>query len=78
MAEPKVFDTKPVAVELEPGAYWWCSCGLSAKQPFCDGAHKGTGMVPAKFEVAEKKTVYLCNCKHSGNKPFCDGAHAKL
>ncbi|SPF50318.1 conserved hypothetical protein [Candidatus Sulfotelmatobacter kueseliae] len=57
---------------------FWCACGKSAKQPFCDGSHKGTDFTPVKFEATESKTVYFCGCKHSANKPFCDGSHAKL
>jgi CDGSH iron-sulfur domain-containing protein 3 len=78
MAEPTVFDKKPAVLDLEPGTYWWCACGLSATQPFCNGAHKGSGMGPTKLELTEAKKVALCNCKHSGNKPFCDGAHKGL
>ena len=78
MAEPTVFDKKPAVLDLAPGTYWWCACGLSASQPFCNGAHKGSGMGPAKLELTEAKKVALCNCKHSGNKPFCDGAHKGL
>jgi CDGSH-type Zn-finger protein len=78
VSEPVIFDTKPVVMDLEPGSYYWCSCGQSANQPFCDGSHKGTGFTPLKFEIAETKTVALCNCKHTGNTPFCDGSHSKL
>lgn len=78
MSEPVIFDTKPVVMDLEPGSYYWCSCGQSTNQPFCDGSHKGTGFTPLKFEIAETKTVALCNCKHTGNTPFCDGSHSKL
>ena len=76
--EPVIFDRKPAALELEAGTYWWCSCGKSANQPFCDGSHKGSQFTPTKLEVTEKKKVWLCNCKHSANKPFCDGTHSKL
>jgi CDGSH-type Zn-finger protein len=66
-------------VEVEAGKiYYWCSCGQSANQPFCDGSHKGSEFTPVKFEAVESKTVYFCGCKHSANKPFCDGSHAKL
>ncbi|MCC3416251.1 MAG: CDGSH iron-sulfur domain-containing protein [Microcoleus sp. PH2017_29_MFU_D_A] len=76
--EPTVFDKKPMVISLEAGNYHWCSCGLSANQPFCDGGHKGTTFTPVTFELAEPKQVALCLCKHSGNAPFCDGAHTKL
>ncbi|MBF2026814.1 MAG: CDGSH iron-sulfur domain-containing protein [Oscillatoriales cyanobacterium C42_A2020_001] len=78
MNEPTIADTKPVVMELEAGTYYWCSCGRSQGQPFCDGSHKGTGFAPLKFEVAEKRTVALCNCKYTQNTPFCDGSHTKL
>jgi CDGSH-type Zn-finger protein len=78
MSEPKIAALKPEVLTLEPGAYYWCACGLSATQPFCNGAHKGTGLVPTKFELTETTKVALCNCKHSGTKPFCDGAHKAL
>ncbi len=78
MTEPVIFDKKPAVLELEAGTYFWCSCGRSQNQPFCDGSHKGTGLAPLKFELAEPKTVALCNCKHSQNQPFCDGSHSHL
>ena len=78
MSEPVIFDKKPAVLDLEPGTYFWCSCGQSTKQPFCDGSHQGTDFAPVKLEVEEAKKVALCNCKHSQNKPFCDGAHASL
>jgi CDGSH iron-sulfur domain-containing protein 3 len=76
--EPTIFDKKPMVMTLEAGNYHWCSCGLSANQPFCDGGHKSTAFTPVAFELAETKQVALCLCKHSGNAPFCDGAHVKL
>ena len=78
MTDPKIYDKKPEVITLEPGTYYWCACGHSAAQPFCDGSHKGTGLAPMKFEVAEAKQVALCNCKHAGTKPFCDGSHKSL
>ena len=76
--EPNICDTKPLALEVEAGTHWWCSCGKAAQQPFCDGSHKGSGFQPVKFEVAEKTSVWWCQCKHTGNPPLCDGAHKKL
>jgi len=79
MSEPIIAQKSPYPVAVEASTtYFWCACGKSAKQPFCDGSHKGTDFSPVKFEATESKTVYLCGCKHSANKPFCDGSHAKL
>ena len=78
MSKPVIADTKPVTLELEAGDYFWCSCGQSKNQPFCDGGHKGTDFQPQKFTLEEKQKVALCLCKHSANSPFCDGSHAKL
>ncbi|RMI14265.1 MAG: CDGSH iron-sulfur domain-containing protein, partial [Calditrichaeota bacterium] len=66
MAEPKIAQKSPFGVELEPGDYWWCACGRSQNQPFCDGSHKGTEFKPVHFHLEEKKTVWLCGCKHTG------------
>lgn len=69
----------PFAVDVESGKdYYWCSCGRSASQPFCDGSHQGTTFVPEKFTAEKSETVYFCGCKQSGNVMFCDGAHQKL
>ena len=78
MSEPIVCQKSPIVQQVEPGTYWWCSCGRSATQPFCDGAHKGTGLGPVKVEIAEARQVAWCACKHSGNAPFCDGSHSRL
>lgn len=78
MTEPVIAAKKPVVMELEPGDYFWCSCGRSAGQPFCDGSHKGTDFTPMRFTIVEKQQVALCACKHTENPPFCDGSHAKL
>jgi len=78
MAEPSIPQKVPYSLELEPGDYWWCSCGKSQNQPLCDGSHKYTDFEPVKFTIAEKTTVWLCACKHSQDKPFCDGSHKNL
>ncbi|MEA5510579.1 CDGSH iron-sulfur domain-containing protein [Crocosphaera sp. UHCC 0190] len=78
MTQPKIADTKPMVLELDAGDYYWCSCGQSQKQPYCDGSHKGTEFTPVKFTLEEPKKVALCLCKHSQNSPLCDGSHSKL
>lgn len=78
MSEPVCAKKGPYPVTLEPGDYWWCVCGLSKNQPFCDGSHKDTDFGPLKFTITEKNTYYLCGCKRSADKPFCDGTHNKL
>ena len=66
-------------VDVEPGKeYWWCSCGLSKDQPFCDGSHKGTEFKPKSFTVGAHLTLYLCGCKRTTDAPYCDGTHAML
>ncbi len=78
MEKPKIAQKAPYVLDLEPGTYYWCSCGKSNNQPFCDGSHKGSEFTPEKVEIEEKKKVALCGCKHSKNGAFCDGSHAKL
>ena len=79
MSEPTIAQKGPYPVEVEAGkAYFWCSCGKSAKQPFCDGSHKGSEFTPVKYEATESKTVYFCGCKHSASPTLCDGSHSKL
>ena len=78
MAKPKIADTKPAGRELEAGTYFWCSCGQSASQPWCDGSHKGTEFSPERIEITERKRFALCVCKHSGQGHLCDGAHKNL
>jgi CDGSH-type Zn-finger protein len=78
MSEPNIAQKAPFSTELQPGTYWWCACGRSANQPFCDGSHKGTDFAPVRLEISEPTKVWLCGCKHSANKPFCDGSHKKL
>ncbi len=78
MNEANIVAKEPAVLELEPGTYYWCACGKSDNQPFCDGSHEGSEFTPKVFEISEKKTVALCQCKHSKNPPFCDGSHAEL
>ena len=76
MVEPVVAARMPAKVTLEAGKdYWWCACGQSKNQPFCDGSHKGSGFAPKEFTAQDSKTVYLCACKHTKGQPFCDGTH---
>jgi CDGSH iron-sulfur domain-containing protein 3 len=77
MSDVVITPNKPIAIELEPGTYYRCTCGKSTNQPFCSGAHHGTAFTPIAFEVKEKKEVHLCNCGKSANAPLCDGSHAK-
>jgi len=79
MTAPTIADNKPVKVALETGKkYYFCMCGRSSNQPFCDGSHKGSEFSPMAFECDTSKDYYLCRCKHSGNKPYCDGSHKQF
>jgi CDGSH-type Zn-finger protein len=78
MSEPVIAQKSPFVQKVEPGTYFWCACGRSKSQPFCDGSHKGTGFAPLKAEITVDKTVAWCGCKHTHNGCFCDGSHAKL
>lgn len=79
MAKPDIAQKAPYPVEVTAGKkYWWCACGKSAKQPFCDGSHQGTEFTPVTFEAAANKTVYFCGCKASAKSPLCDGSHNAL
>lgn len=78
MTEPVVAKKGPYVVDMEPGTYFWCACGKSKKQPFCDGSHKGSSFSPTKIVIDTAKTVFFCGCKHTDSKPFCDGSHSSV
>lgn len=78
MDQSEIAQKSPYSLELVPGTYWWCACGRSKAQPFCDGSHKGTSFTPVKLEIAQTTQAALCGCKHSKNKPFCDSSHKQL
>ncbi len=79
MAQPLIAQKSPIPVEVEEGkTYFWCACGRSANQPFCDGAHKETEFTPLAYKAEETKRVFFCGCKHTGGAPLCDGSHNKL
>lgn len=74
--EPVCAQNGPYTVELEAGRpYFFCRCGRSAKQPFCDGAHKGTSFEPMRFTVETTGPFNICGCKETDDEPFCDGTH---
>lgn len=76
MSDPVRVSDTPYAVDVETGkSYFWCSCGLSANQPFCDGSHKGSEFVPVKYEATVSKKVFFCGCKATKAQPLCDGSH---
>jgi CDGSH-type Zn-finger protein len=79
MTDAVIAGRVPMAVDVEAGrTYWWCACGKSARQPFCDGSHKGSGMAPVQYVATESKTAWFCACKQSAGAPLCDGTHKKL
>ena len=76
---PKIAETHSIKINVEAGKkYYWCTCGLSNHQPFCDSSHIGSNFLPIVYEATESKLVGFCGCKHSNNPPFCDGSHKSL
>lgn len=79
MAEPMIAQKAPFRAEVEAGrSYWWCACGRSARQPFCDGSHKDTGIEPVKHVAEVSGSVWFCGCKQTAGPPLCDGRHKAL
>lgn len=76
---PVIASRQPMKVQVEAGKdYWWCACGRSANQPFCDGSHKGSGIAPKRYTAEKDGDVWFCQCKHTRNPPLCDGSHKQL
>ena len=78
MSEPLCPRKAPYVIQETPGEKWWCACGRSKTQPFCDGSHAGSGISPIPVVIDEPRNVAWCGCKRSGKKPYCDGTHARL
>jgi len=79
MPNATIANSEPYAIEVEAGEkYWWCACGKSKNQPFCDGSHKGSEFAPVIYSATESTTIWFCGCKQTGNQPMCDGSHSKL
>lgn len=76
---PVIAQKSSYRMDVEEGkSYWWCACGKSAKQPFCDGSHKGGEFRTMEYKATETRTVSFCGCKHAGRAPMCDGSHRNL
>jgi len=78
MSKATIAATEPAILRLEPGTYYWCACGKSKNQPFCDGSHEGSAFTPKEVVITQARNVALCQCKQTRNPPFCDGTHVEL
>lgn len=79
MDKPNIAARTPMGIKVQAGkTYFWCACGLSAKQPFCDGSHQDTGFTPLKYTADRSGLVFFCRCKHTARPPLCDGTHSNL
>ena len=79
MEKGEVAGEGPIAVDVEEGSsYFWCACGKSANQPYCDGSHAGTNFRPLMWTAEASETKYFCACKQTDSRPFCDGSHKRL
>ena len=79
MKQAKIADINPKACQVKKGEeYYWCSCGESDNQPFCNGSHRSTPFEPLAFKATEDGDAYLCMCKQTKNPPYCDGSHTSL
>lgn len=79
MNTPTIAARAPIAIDVEAGkTYWWCACGKSTTQPFCDGSHQGSGFTPQKYAASATGRLWFCACKQTGSSPLCDGSHKKL
>jgi CDGSH-type Zn-finger protein len=75
----QIVQRSPFVAQVEEGkTYYWCACGKSASQPFCDGSHQGSAFSPKAYTANKSGAVYFCGCKQTNSAPLCDGSHAKI